>query len=82
MYHRPGLSAAALGAAEEGASGVQVDEDLWTPLHGAACFGEVGVVRQLVEHGANIFAANAENDIPLDIAVDDKTREYLSGRPP
>ena len=57
----------------------KVDEDRWTPLHGAACFGEVAVVRELVEHGANLLATNAENDMPLDIAVEEHTRQYLTG---
>ena len=59
--------------------GGQVDEDRWTPLHGAACFGEVAVVRDLVEHGANLVAVNAENDQPVDVAVDAETRAYLTG---
>ena len=47
-------------------------------MHGAACFGEVNVVRDLVMHGANLVAMNAEGDTPIAIAVDEPTKKYLT----
>jgi len=52
---------------------------MWTPLHGAACFGEVAVTRYLVVHGANLHAANENGDTPLGVAVEETTKRYLQG---
>ena len=61
---------------------MQIDDDTWTPLHGAACFGEVAVTRYLVIHGANLNATNENGDTPLAVAVEETTKRYLQGQPP
>ena len=33
-----------------------VDDDLWQPIHAAACWGHLEVVEMLAQNGANISA--------------------------
>ena len=52
---------------------------MWTPLHGAACFGELAVVEYLESSGGNTMAVNADGDTPYSVTIQDLTKKYLLG---
>jgi hypothetical protein len=54
---------------EEGAVLNSTNNDLSTPLHGAAFFGRIEVVKMLVEAGADLTAKNEDGGTPLDAAA-------------
>ncbi|CAN0160318.1 unnamed protein product [Lampetra planeri] len=60
-----------------GASVNAVDSELWTPLHAAATCGHLHLARQLVEHGADLLAVNADGNMPYDICEDEVTLDYI-----
>ncbi|MGC9105409.1 MAG: ankyrin repeat domain-containing protein [Thermoprotei archaeon] len=45
------------------------DKDGNTPLHLAAWYGYLDIVKFLVEHGADVNARNAEGNTPLHLAI-------------
>jgi ankyrin repeat protein len=47
---------------------------MWTPLHGAACYGEPVLIELLLAKGADASARNAEGDIPEDLTEDDNCK--------
>ncbi|XP_032826950.1 protein phosphatase 1 regulatory subunit 16A-like [Petromyzon marinus] len=60
-----------------GASVNAVDSELWTPLHAAATCGHLHLAQQLVEHGADLLAVNADGNMPYDICEDEVTLDYI-----
>ncbi|XP_067872228.1 protein phosphatase 1 regulatory subunit 16A isoform X2 [Heterodontus francisci] len=53
------------------------DSELWTPLHAAATCGHLHLVQQLIKHGANLMAVNADGNMPYDLCEDDVTLDYI-----
>ncbi|XP_078086443.1 protein phosphatase 1 regulatory subunit 16A isoform X2 [Mustelus asterias] len=53
------------------------DSELWTPLHAAATCGHLHLVQQLIQHGANLMAVNADGNMPYDLCEDDVTLDYI-----
>ncbi|XP_067825234.1 protein phosphatase 1 regulatory subunit 16A [Heptranchias perlo] len=53
------------------------DSELWTPLHAAATCGHLHLVQQLIQHGANLLAVNADGNMPYDLCEDDVTLDYI-----
>jgi len=41
----------------------------WTPLHQAAAHGQVQVLKDLLEHGADLNAKSADGQLPVDMAL-------------
>jgi hypothetical protein len=48
-----------------------------TPLHWAAAAGDLEVVRQLCQYGANVWAADAEGQTAVDLAASKEIETYL-----
>ncbi|CAJ0606823.1 unnamed protein product [Cylicocyclus nassatus] len=49
----------------------------WTPLHAAACCGNLAIVRYLCQNGALLNVINSDKELALDLADDESCREYL-----
>ena len=47
-----------------------VDDDMWQPIHAAACWGHLEVVEMLAQNGANISAKTKNGETPFDICED------------
>lgn len=62
---------------EKGADVNAQDNEGWTPLHAAACCGNVAIVRYLCQHGADLSIVNSDKELALDLAVDEQCRDYL-----
>lgn len=56
---------------EFGASVEATDRELWTPLHAAAACGNQEIIECLLDHGANVVAVNADDNLPIDLVEDD-----------
>jgi len=41
----------------------------WTPLHQAAAHGQVQVLKDLLQHGADVNARSTDNQLPVDMAL-------------
>ena len=54
-----------------------VDDDLWQPLHAAACWGHLEVVESLAQNGGNINARTRNGETPFDICEDPDIKERL-----
>lgn len=54
-----------------------VDDDLWQPLHAAACWGHLEVVEMLAQNGANVSAKTRNGETPFDICEDPDIKERL-----
>ncbi|XP_059608857.1 protein phosphatase 1 regulatory subunit 16A isoform X2 [Phlebotomus argentipes] len=54
-----------------------VDNDLWTPVHAAACWGHLEVLEMLAQAGADLFAKNRNDETPSDICEDAEIRERI-----
>ena len=54
------------------------DGDWWTPLHAAAACGHWRIVNYLLGQGADALLVNADGELPLDVADDEKTGQYLT----
>ena len=59
-------------------SHVRGDYAMCTPLHSAAYYGNLDIVRKLIEYGANISAEDVEGWTPLFIASDGRHLKVLS----
>lgn len=55
---------------ENNASLDEVDDDLWQPIHLAACWGYIDVIEYLVQAGADLDAKTKNGEIPFDICED------------
>ena len=53
------------------------DDSKATPLHLAAMFGEVEAIKALVKAGASLRARTADEKTPLDVAMDEESRQTL-----
>eukprot|EP00040_Diaphanoeca_grandis_P033774 m.207497 g.207497 ORF g.207497 m.207497 type:complete len:458 (+) comp32989_c2_seq4:483-1856(+) len=53
------------------------DNDWWTPLHAASACDHWRVVNLLLSKGALVTAVNADGDLPVDVAEDEKTKKVL-----
>ncbi len=51
--------------------------DNWTPLHGAACNGNINTVKVLLNSNADVNIANINNETPLHCAVQDNHLEIV-----
>ena len=49
-----------------------------TPLHNAAAWGYLPIVKVLIEHGANVQARDADGKTPLDLARTYKRKAVVS----
>ena len=54
-----------------------VDNDLWQPLHAAACWGHLEAVEILAQNGADISALTKSGETPFDITEDPEIKERL-----
>ncbi|XP_015785680.1 protein phosphatase 1 regulatory subunit 16A [Tetranychus urticae] len=54
-----------------------VDNDLWQPIHAAACWGHPDVLEQLVQAGADLNAKTKNGETPLDICEDPELKERI-----
>ncbi|PAV81746.1 hypothetical protein WR25_19070 isoform A [Diploscapter pachys] len=62
---------------EHGADVNAQDNEGWTPLHAASCCGNVGIVKYLCEHGADLAIINSDKELAIDLADDEKCKEFL-----
>lgn len=53
------------------------DQDERTPLHYAAEFGKIAVVKVLLEMGADPLLKNMNDNTPRDLAKDDEIKKLL-----
>ncbi|XP_076869833.1 protein phosphatase 1 regulatory inhibitor subunit 16B [Brachyhypopomus gauderio] len=60
-----------------GASVNAQDNELWTPLHAAATCGHTGLVKILIQHGADLLAVNSDGNMPYDLCEDDPTLDII-----
>lgn len=49
----------------------------WTPLHAAACCGNVDLVEYLCSEGADISVINSDKELAIDLAEEDDCRMFL-----
>ncbi|VDN20607.1 unnamed protein product [Gongylonema pulchrum] len=49
----------------------------WTPLHAAACCGNVDLVEYLCAEGADISVTNSDKELAVDLAEEDDCRLVL-----
>ena len=54
-----------------------VDEDMWQPIHAAACWGHLEIVELLAQNGANISARTRNGETPFDICEDPEIKQRL-----
>ena len=54
-----------------------VDDDMWQPIHAAACWGHLEVVEMLAQNGANISAKTKNGETPFDICEDPEIKVSL-----
>ncbi|XP_053201240.1 uncharacterized protein LOC128386259 [Panonychus citri] len=54
-----------------------VDNDLWQPIHAAACWGHPDVLEQLVQAGADLNARTKNGETPLEICEDPELKERI-----
>ena len=60
-----------------GASVEATDRELWTPLHAAAACGNQEIIECLLDHGANVAAVNADDNLPIDLVEEDDLIDFL-----
>jgi len=53
------------------------DEDLWQPIHAAACWGHLEVVELLAQNGADVNACTRNGETPFDICEDPEIKDRL-----
>ncbi|NXF42268.1 PP16A phosphatase, partial [Nyctibius bracteatus] len=53
------------------------DTELWTPLHAAATCGHLGLVRLLIQRGADLLAVNSDGNMPYDLCEDEVTLDAI-----
>jgi hypothetical protein len=53
------------------------DNDLWQPLHAAACWGHLEAVEILAQNGADITAVTRSGETPFDITEDPDIKDRL-----
>ncbi|ELT96896.1 hypothetical protein CAPTEDRAFT_157758, partial [Capitella teleta] len=54
-----------------------VDEDLWQPVHCAACWGQLPILELLVQNGADLEARTKTGESPFDICEDLELKQRL-----
>ncbi|RWS24883.1 protein phosphatase 1 regulatory subunit 16A-like protein [Leptotrombidium deliense] len=54
-----------------------VDDDMWQPIHAAACWGHPDVVEMLVQAGADLNAKTKNGETPFDICEDPDLKERI-----
>ncbi|XP_069738981.1 protein phosphatase 1 regulatory subunit 16A [Phaenicophaeus curvirostris] len=62
---------------EAGADVNARDTELWTPLHAAATCGHLGLVRLLIQRGADLLAVNSDGNMPYDLCEDEATLDCI-----
>ncbi|CAD5215903.1 unnamed protein product [Bursaphelenchus xylophilus] len=62
---------------EHGADINAQDNEGWTPLHAAVCCGNINIVEYLCDRGSDITITNTDKELPVDLAEDDKMKQYL-----
>ncbi|EGD75585.1 hypothetical protein PTSG_06654 [Salpingoeca rosetta] len=60
-----------------GANVNTLDHDWWTPLHAAAAAGGARICSKLIASGADVTLANADGDLALDVADDERTEAII-----
>lgn len=53
------------------------DNDLWMPVHAAACWAQPDLIELLCEYGADINAKTNNGETPLDLCEDSTTRAVI-----
>ncbi|KIH43932.1 ankyrin repeat protein, partial [Ancylostoma duodenale] len=54
------------------------DNDLWQPVHAAACWAQPDLVELICEYGGDINAKTSSGEAPLDLCEDDTTRAVIA----
>ncbi|VDO34770.1 unnamed protein product [Haemonchus placei] len=54
------------------------DNDLWQPVHAAACWAQPDLVELICEYGGDINAKTSSGEAPLDLCEDETTRAVIA----
>ncbi|TKR94009.1 hypothetical protein L596_008360 [Steinernema carpocapsae] len=54
------------------------DNDLWMPIHAAACWSQPELVELLCEYGGDVNALTNANETPMQLCEDEPTRQIIS----
>ena len=54
-----------------------LDHDWWSPLHAAAAAGAARICSKLIASGADLTVINADGDLALDVADDERTEGVI-----
>ncbi|PAV59821.1 hypothetical protein WR25_08032 [Diploscapter pachys] len=61
-----------------GVSPLVRDNDLWQPVHAAACWAQPDLVELICEYGGDIHAKTSSGEAPMDLCEDATTRAVIS----
>ncbi|CAD6186359.1 unnamed protein product [Caenorhabditis auriculariae] len=61
-----------------GASPGARDNDLWQPVHAAACWAQPDLIELICEYGGDINAKTSTGETPMDLCEDPTTRSVIS----
>lgn len=54
------------------------DNDLWQPMHAAACWAQADLIELLAEYGADVNAKTSSGETALDLCEDESTRAVIA----
>uniref|UniRef100_A0A1I7YI30 ANK_REP_REGION domain-containing protein n=1 Tax=Steinernema glaseri TaxID=37863 RepID=A0A1I7YI30_9BILA len=54
------------------------DNDLWMPIHAAACWPQPDLIELLCEYGGDVNATTNANETPMQLCEDETTRQVIS----
>ncbi|CAI4222177.1 unnamed protein product [Auanema sp. JU1783] len=61
-----------------GVSPLARDNDLWQPIHAAACWSQPDLIELLCEYGGDITAKTATGEMPIDLCEDMTTQSVIN----